>query len=315
MKKALVLGASGGMGYSIVKELSSRGIEVVAFARTKSKLEKLFDGDTNVTIFSGDIFELKDLLAAASGSDVIFQAANLPYVEWEEKLPPFMMNILNVAKKQSAKLAIVDNIYAYGRSPGKKVTETTPKNPHTKKGNTRLQVEKLIKESDVPSLIAHFPDFYGPNAENTILHYTLQNIVKNKKSSYVGEQKIAREFIFTPDGARAIVNLALNDEAYGQNWNIPGYDVITGEELVQEIRNITQYDKKVSTISKSMIKFLGLFNANMREVVEMFYLNEEPVVLNGDKYEKQIGEIPRTSYQEGLRQTIEFMRDREKREE
>ena len=35
MKKALVLGASGGMGYSIVKELSSRGIKVMAFARTK----------------------------------------------------------------------------------------------------------------------------------------------------------------------------------------------------------------------------------------------------------------------------------------
>jgi nucleoside-diphosphate-sugar epimerase len=312
VKKALVLGASGGMGYSIVKELSSRGIAVTAFARTKSKLEHLFHGDPNVTIFSGDIFELQDLLSAASGADVIFQSANLPYVEWEEKLPQFMMNILNVANKQSAKLAIVDNIYAYGRSSGKKVSETTPKNPHTKKGNIRLQLEKLVKESGIPALIAHFPDFYGPNAENTLIHFTLQNVIKNKRSIYVGNQKVAREFIYTPDGAKAIVNLALNDEAYGQNWNIPGYDVITGEELVQEIRNITQYDKKVSTISKSMIKFLGLFNANMREVVEMFYLNEEPVVLSGEKYEQQIGEILRTSYQEGLRQTIEYMRERDK---
>ena len=311
MKKALVLGASGGMGYSIVKELSNRGIEVVAFARTKSKLEKLFDRDSNVTIFSGNIFELEDLLVASAGADIIFQAANLPYVEWEERLPLFVTNVLNAAKSQSAKLAFVENIYAYGRSPGKKVTETTPKNPHTKKGNIRLQVEKLIKEFGVPSLIAHFPDFYGPNAENTLLHYTLQNIVKNKKSSYVGDQKIAREFIYTPDGAKAIVNLALNEEAYGQNWNIPGYDVITGEELIQTIRNFSQYDKKVSTISKNMIKLLGLINANMREVVEMFYLNEEPVVLDGEKYEKEIGPVPRTSYEEGLRKTIEYMKDRE----
>jgi len=189
MKKALVLGASGGMGYSIVKELSNRGIAVTAFARTKSKLEKLFDVDSNVTIFSGDIFELDDLLAASAGVDVIFQSANLPYVEWEEKLALFMTNVLNVAKSQSAKFAFVENIYAYGRSPGKRVTETTPKNPHTKKGNIRLQVEKLVEESGVPALIAHFPDFYGPNAESTILHYTLQNIVKNKKSSYVGTKK------------------------------------------------------------------------------------------------------------------------------
>lgn len=308
MKKTLVLGASGGMGYSIVKELSGRGIAVTAFARTKAKLEKLFKGDPNVAIFTGDIFQLEDLREAALGVDVIFQAANLPYSEWEEKLAMFMSNIINVSKHQGAKLAIVENIYAYGRSTGKKVSETTPKNPHTKKGNIRLQVEKMVKESGVPALIAHFPDFYGPNAENTILHYTLQGVVKNKKASFVGNQKIAREFIFTPDGAKAIVNLALNENAYGQSWNIPGYGVVTGQEIVQTIRSITDYDKRVSTVTKNMIRFLGLFNPNMREVVEMFYLNEEPVVLSGEKYEKLMGPVPCTSYKEGLRQTIEYMK-------
>ncbi|MDQ0245575.1 nucleoside-diphosphate-sugar epimerase [Bacillus fengqiuensis] len=308
MKNALVLGASGGMGYSIVKELSGRGIAVTAFARTKAKLEKLFNEDPNVTIFTGDIFRIEDLQAAASGVDVIFQAANIPYAEWEEKLTVFMSNIINVSKHQGAKLAIVENIYAYGRSAGKKVSETTPKNPHTKKGNIRLQVEKMVKESGVPALIAHFPDFYGPNAENAILHYTLQGVVKNKKSSFVGDQGIAREFMFTPDGAKAIVNLALNENAYGQNWNIPGYGVVTGKEIVQMIRTIIDYDKRVSTVTKNMIRFLGLFNPNMSEVVEMFYLNEEPVVLSGEKYEKLMGPLPCTPYQEGLRQTIEYMK-------
>lgn len=53
----------------------------------------------------------------------IFQAANIPYAEWEGKLASFMTNIVHAAKAQSAKLAIVDNIYDYGRSPGKKVDE------------------------------------------------------------------------------------------------------------------------------------------------------------------------------------------------
>jgi nucleoside-diphosphate-sugar epimerase len=140
------------------------------------------------------------------------------------------------------------------------------------------------------------------------LNYTLQSIVQNKKASFVGNQKIAREFIFTPDGAKAIVNLASREEAYGQNWNIPGAGVITGEEMVQTLRGITKYDKRVSTITKGMIQFLGLFNANMREVVEMLYLTEEPVVLSGEKYERIIGKLPRTSYEEGLRQTIAYMK-------
>ena len=310
MKKALVLGASGGMGYSIVKELSSRGISVTAFARTKGKLEKLFGEDPNVTILAGDIFQIEDLRKAAQDVEVIFQSANIPYSEWKEKLPLLMGNIVSVAKQQSVKLAIVDNIYAYGRSKGEKVRETDVKNPHTKKGKIRLQIETIIKNSGVPAVIAHFPDFYGPNAENTILHYTLQNIVKDKKAIFVGDQRIAREFIFTPDGAKALVQLALREEAYGQNWNIPGYGVITGEDLVKTIREITHYSKGVSTITKGMIQFLGLFSANMREVVEMFYLNEEPVVLDGEKYERMIGPVPRTSYREGLRKTIEYMQSR-----
>ena len=75
MKKALVLGASGGMGYSIVNELISRELHVVAFARTRSKLEKLFQNQQGITIFTGDIFNLDDLLRAATDVDVIFSSS------------------------------------------------------------------------------------------------------------------------------------------------------------------------------------------------------------------------------------------------
>jgi nucleoside-diphosphate-sugar epimerase len=308
MEKALVLGASGGMGYSIVKELSDRGIAVTAFARTRSKLEKLFQEDSNVTICTGDIFNQGDLKVAAKDVDIIFQSANIPYIDWEDKLLLFMNNIVSVAKESSVKLAVVDNIYAYGRSAGKTVTETSLKNPHTKKGRIRLQVENMIKDSGVKALITHFPDFYGPNAENTILHYTLQKVVNNQRAIYVGNKSIAKEFIFTPDGAKAMVNLAFHDQAYGQNWNIPGYGVITGNEIISVLRDLTGYDKGVTSISKHIIRMMGLLDPNMREVVEMFYLNEEPVVLNGRKYEMEIGPLPKTSYREGLNHTIDYMR-------
>ena len=308
MTKALVVGASGGMGYAIVNELAERGVAVTAFARTREKLEKLFQNRPHVTIETGDIFRMDDLLAAASGADVIFQAANLPYAEWADKLPALMANIVKTAEERGAKLAIVDNIYAYGRSAGEQVSETTPKNPHTRKGAVRLQVEKMVQTSRVPAVIAHFPDFYGPNAVNTLLHYTLEKMVQNKKSGFVGEQTIARQFIFTPDGAKALVNLAFAEQAYGQNWNIPGCGVITGRELVNTIRGITGCERPVATITKGMIRFLGLFNSTMREAVEMFYLNEQPVVLNGAKYEREIGPLPCTPYEEGLRQTIAYMR-------
>ncbi len=307
MKKVLVLGASGGMGYSIVKELAHRGIEVIAFARGKEKLTRLFQEEEKVTIKAGDVFNLESLKEASEGVDTIFQAMNIPYSEWNQHLPVMMNNILETAKFVDARLVLVDNIYAYGRNPGQLVSEDTPKKPYTKKGNIRLQLETMVKEANLPYLIALFPDFYGPNATNTILNYTFEGIIKNKKALFVGDKSIAREYIFTPDGAQAIVELALIDSAYGQNWNIPGSGVITGNEIVDILREHTGYSKKVGTVTKGMVKFLGIFDKNMREVVEMLYLTEDPVVLDGGKLEQTIKSIPRTPYKEGVKQTIDYM--------
>ena len=270
MGKKCVLGASGGMGYSIVNELTSKGCEVIAFARDRKKLERLFKGKKGVHIVTGNILNREDVIQAAKGCDIIFHAAGVPYTKWQAQLPVMTENIIETSKTHSAKLAIVDNIYAYGQSHGRKVTEDTVKNPHTKKGKLRLQMENKVKESGVPYVIAHFPDFYGPNATNTLLHTTLGNVVLNKKTIYIGDPDIAREYIFTPDGAKALVTLALDDNAYGANWNIPGYGTITGTELIRLVRELTGYKERVSIITKRMIRFVSFFNPFMRKYWKCF---------------------------------------------
>ncbi|NGQ96161.1 NAD-dependent epimerase/dehydratase family protein [Brevibacillus sp. SYP-B805] len=311
MKKALVLGASGGMGFALVHELAAREIETVAFARGREKLERLFGAMRGVSIRSGDLFVLDHLLSAGEGVDVIFHAANIPYPEWQEGLPRIMRNVLDAAKQLGAKVVVIDNIYAYGRSGGQKVTEQTPKRPHTKKGKIRLALEEMVAEAHqagVPALVTHFPDFYGPNAENTLLHYTLKAMQAHKSARFVGDPAVEREYIFTPDGAKAAVELALRESAYGQHWNIPGPAVISGHALIDIMRQQTGYKGKVGTVGKGMISFIGLFQPMMREMVEMMYLLEEPVVLSGEKYEREIGPLPQTPYEEGIRKTLAFMK-------
>ncbi len=312
MKKALVLGASGAMGYAITKELCNRGIDVIAFARNKGKLENLFQGEEHIQTVAGDVFVKTDIIDVAKGVDVIFHAVNIPYSDWEERQPKLLRNILEVTKENNIKLGIVDNIYAYGRQVQGLVKEDVEKEPHTKKGKIRLQLEMMAEQSGAKMFIAHFPDFYGPQAESTLIHHTLNGVLANKGSSFVGDKKIAREYIFTPDGAKAMVELALHEEAYGQRWNIPGCGVITGEEMIQHIRELTGYTKRVMTVKRGMIKLIGLFDKQMKEYVEMLYLTEKPVVLSGEKYEKYIGILPKTSYYEGLKETIIYMNNSSK---
>ena len=118
------------------------------------------------------------------------------------------------------------------------MTEETEKNPHTKKGKIRLDLENMAKQSGVPLLIAHFPDFYGPHAPNTVLDYTLQGMIHNKKARYIGDPSISREFIYTPDGAKAIVELAVRNRFEGGDWNIPGAGTITGTETISITKTI-----------------------------------------------------------------------------
>lgn len=306
--KALVLGATGGMGSAIVYELLERGVEVTAFARNLEKLNKLFKNH-QVRLVQGDVFNEEQISRAAEYADIVFHSINIPYQEWEDKQPILMKNILNTVKKTRTKLVIVDNIYAYGRNLGTLVAETTRKDPHTKKGKIRLELNSMAKDSGVPMLIAHFPDFYGPHAENTLLDYMFQAIMKDKKAQFVGDQTISREYIYTPDGAKAVCELAMQDRFEGGHWNIPGTGTITGKEIIELVRELTGYEKKVSTVSKNMIRLLGVFDPGMREMVEMFYLNEDPVVLDGGKYEREIGQIPRTPYKEGFQKTLESITD------
>lgn len=311
MKKALVLGASGGMGYALVKELISRGVDVVAFARGEEKLQALFGQESKVVIYPGDALVEVEVSRAAQGVDVIFHAVNFPYPVWHVTHLLCMDIVIQVAEEQQAKIALVDNIYAYGAQHKEKVTEDLMKEPHTRKGKIRLAMENKLKDSHVPSLIVHFPDFYGPFAESTLLHETLKNVVQHKSANFVGSTHVAREYVYTFDGAKAMVELALRDNAYNQNWNIPAVYPITGEELIKIIREETGYRKSIRTVSKTMIRFIGMFQPFMKEVVEMMYLTETPVILSGKKYEAKIGPVSATSYQEGIKATLEWMKEKD----
>ncbi|MFB7159229.1 hypothetical protein [Lysinibacillus sp. NPDC056232] len=80
---------------------------------------------------------------------------------------------------------------------------------------------------------------------------------------------------------------------------MPAVQPIAGEELVGISREITGYKKGVRTVSKGMIRLIGIFTSSMKEVVEILCLIEEPVILSGKKFEKEIGALPSTSYKVG----------------
>jgi nucleoside-diphosphate-sugar epimerase len=300
MKKAVVLGATGGMGFSLVEELVSRKMETIAFARSKDKLEQYSkEWGPLATIYVGDVLNEVQLREAISEADFVFHAINIPYQNWNPTLTNILSLILKECVAQNKPFIYVDNIYAYGVQT-EKVHELTIKNPHTKKGKFRLKLQQQIENSGVLYIIAHFPDFYGPKAESTILQYTFEQLLKKSQAGYIGKLELQKEFIYIKDGAKALIELALREDAYGEVWNIPGVGTISGLEIAEIASGYLHKPIKFKPIHRWMINGLGIFNPFMREFSEMMYLNETPVILDGEKYESRIGALPRTAYKTGI---------------
>ncbi|EQB37107.1 MULTISPECIES: SDR family NAD(P)-dependent oxidoreductase [Virgibacillus] len=312
MKTAIVLGATGGTGQVIVSELLERQVEVIAFGRSENKLKSLMkehDFDQRLSYKIGDIFDYQSIVDAARDAEVIFQCANVKYQEMEGKLHLLGESVMKAADILGKKIVIVDGIYVYGHQIAKG-DENHPQQPHTKKGELRVKFEKLIfsnKWENAKALIVRLPDYYGVTSQNSYLQPTLEGMAAQKVTFFIGNLATPREYVYLPDAAMMIINIAEKEDAYGENWNIPGSGLISGKEIIQIARKVTGNRKIVIPLNKSIIRLIGLFDPFMREVVEIMYLTKEGFVLSGEKYEKRIGPVPATPFQKGLEETLRLL--------
>ena len=66
--------------------------------------------------------------------------------------------------------------------------------------------------------------------------------------------------------------------------------------------------KRKTPISKFMVQIGGVFNKMLKEYAEMYYLNESPVILSGEKLKKELGDIRQISYEVGIMNTLDQMK-------
>lgn len=315
LNKAVVLGATGGTGTAIVQELIRKGIPTVAFGRSAEKLDRLLESlgrPAHLTSYTGDVFRVQDVVNAAQGADVMFQCASVPYHEMYTRQLPLAESVMEAAGIAATSIVFIDGIYPYGRATTPRVREDHPKQPHTKKGKVKLELERLIFDSRwgaTKRLIVRLPDYYGPSANMaSYLGMTMEGIAAGRPAMFIGNMKVAREYIYLPDAAHMIVELAGREEAYGQDWNLPGAGVISGQELVRIAQAASGAAKLVLPLRRASLRLIGMFNPVIREIVEMLYLTEEPVVLDGSKYERLIGPITATPFKHGIATTIKTMK-------
>jgi nucleoside-diphosphate-sugar epimerase len=307
VERAAIFGAAGAIGQSIAPELERRGIPYRVVGRSREKLERAFPG---AEVFPADLADLRSAGAAARGIDTIFYCVGLPYPS--HHLHPQLARLTVEAARATGvrRLVLISSVYPYGVPRTARVGETHPREPHTRKGRYRKEQEDVVLGAHSPgaleTMVVRLPDFYGPHAELSLAQLVFTAALAGKTVNWPGVVNTAHEFVFVPDAGPAIVEAASRD-CYGEAWNYGGPGPINTLDFITRVYRAVGSAPKYRVAGRGLLRIVGWFKPDVREVIEMLYLQETPVILEDSKLSAKLGGLQKTSYDEGIRRTIEFL--------
>ena len=298
-----IFGAAGAIGPVAAQELAARGHRVRLVGRNAARLPKVAGAES----FAADLMDADSARAAAEGMDAILYAVGVPYDRFELH-PPMMRTTIAAARAAGVgRLIHISNVYVYGLPQSATVAETQPLEPHTRKGRFRKEQEYLVTAAHDPgglrTLILRPCDFYGPTATNSAPAFALDAALAGKAADVLAPDTKPHEYVYVPDLGPIIADLFERPEAFGTAYNVAGSGTITTRDFIERLLRAAGRPVKIRTAGTGMLRVLGLFNPLMRELVEMNYLQSDPVMLDESKLRAVLPGLRKTPYDDGIAAT------------
>jgi len=311
----VVLGAGGGTGGAIVRELVGQGRRVRAVTRGGKAAASY--GTLPPASFedaAADVTDREQLRRALEGAAVVYHCAQPAYTRWPEEFPAMTRGILEATAAAGAKLVFADNLYMYGPVDGP-MTEETPPVAQTKKGKVRAamaaELLKADRDGKVRVVIGRSSDYFGPGGLVSALgERFFTALLAGKKTQWFADLDQAHTLSYLPDMARAFVTLAERAEADGQVWHTPAAEALTGRRYIELAARAAGTPAKPAVLSLGMVRMIGLFIPVLREFPELMYQYDRPFVSDSSKFEAAFGPFAVTPHEDALRTTLEWYRAR-----
>ena len=284
-----VVFGTGQVGLALAGRLAGLGADVRAVSRHRPAA--LADG---VDWRAADATDLDAAADAAKGASVVYQCLNAPYTRWPDLFPPLQRGVLAAAERAGALLVTLENVYAYGPTGGKPMTEDLPLAATTSKGRTRaaMTAELLAAAAAgrVRVAIGRASDFFGAGAtESTLGQRVFGNAVAGKRADFIGNPDLPHTYSYVPDIAAGLATLGTDERAAGQVWHLPGPETVTTRALLDLVAAEVGHPVAVRNVPPLALRAMGLVSPLMRGLAEMAYEFEEPFILDTTKFESAFG--------------------------
>lgn len=306
----LVLGATGGIGGEVARQLRDAGWPVRALSRGAPPAE------AGLSWVRGDALNTADVMAAAQGCRVIVHAVNPPgYRHWADWVLPMLENTLAAARAQQALVVLPGTLYNHGPDAGALLGEAAPQHPLTRKGAIRVAMEQRLQDFAAAGgrvLIVRAGDFFGPRCGNS---WFAQGLVQPGRPitqvRQPGRAGVGHQWAYLPDVARSIVALLARRHTLdpfarfhlGGHWDADGTQMV--QSIVRVVGRRSGRLPRVRAFPWWQVRLAAPFVPTLRELLEMRYLWERPVQLDNQALRTLLGTEPHTPWDAAVEATLE----------
>ncbi|MDO8429468.1 MAG: dTDP-glucose 4,6-dehydratase [Candidatus Daviesbacteria bacterium] len=263
-----------------------------------------FQASLNYEFIQGDITDPEVVEKAMDGIETVVHFAAESHVD-RSVIDPLLFiktNVLGTGVLLDAALkhkisrfhhVSTDEIFGHLEADDPKFNEGTPYKPRTpysasKAGSDHL-VRAYFETYQLPITITNCANNYGPyhDPEKLIPRF-ITNLLNGQKVPLMGEGENIREWLYVDDHARAIEKVLEKGEI-GETYCV-GAEEKTNKEVTQNI-----------------LKILGM-SEEMVEYVEDRLGHDFRYAIDDSKIRK-LGWVPEVSFEEGLKQTVEWYKN------
>jgi len=309
---ALVLGATGGIGGEIARQLRDAGWQIRALKRGLALDEEQRDGFTWIR---GDAMNREDVLRAARGCAVIVHAVNPPgYRRWPELVLPMLENTIAAAIAQRATIVLPGTVYNYGPDAFPVIAEDAPQHPITRKGAIRVALEQRLRQATQQGarvIVVRAGDFFGPRPGQNWLS---QGVLKPGQPVTVinlpGDRGVGHQWSYLPDVGRTVVELLARRESLEPfaSFHTSGHWDADGTQLAAAIQRVltrrTGKTPKTRQFPWWLIRLASPFVTTFRELLEMRYLWRQPWRMSNGRLVAVLEREPHTPLDEAVEATL-----------
>lgn len=308
---ALILGLTGAIGGAIATALTRRGFIIRALTRRPPAERPTFAFPVDWR--DGDARDAASVLAAAEGASLIVHGVNPPgYARWREDALPMLANTIAAAKASGATILFPANVYVFSSSSPSLASETTPRQPTTRKGQVRLEMEEMLevaaREHGIRVIAVRAGDFFGPGVGSSWFAQALaKGGMQAKSIQSLVPSGVGHAWAFVPDLAETFARLV------DRRADLPAYTMVhfaghydaTGRAMTDAARRgIGRPDLPVKPFPWIILWLAAPFVGFMREAIEMRWLWKHSLALDNARLVGLLGEEPHTPLDDAVRAAL-----------